>query len=436
MAGRWLIPDDWDGVSYTDILLCIPDSVVWQATVKGAVYLLSRVYNWQGDQVDKEAAAKAGMEILDSMSNCSSIVEAINSLKVAIAGVQCGCDVGVDTDAEDGEEGGDVPADFAGEPYSEPDPIPNRKCLAANYIHLAMKDTVTQLDLSRADQYGFAGLPLVMTIVGAVIGSAVAPVAGTIVGATIGAILGFATALLKVSFNLGLLLSSIVADEPEAVCTLYAATEASQAREDYLVFLQTQGATSLETSALALLMPNSLMNLLFFEWGDSADEIENTPTVTDCLSCGVPDPEDWVLIPNFRFLGANSPEGTLGTGTIDQEGGVFTITATERLNAPGNWQIALCTQAFLDAHPGDTDMNASPSGSWGGQISRDSACPVPSGSNFAKKATDGLCAIQAVGGLDCGPVPPAGQPDFQMFYHQSGSPFTMDFSITTKVNIC
>lgn len=219
------------------------------------------------------------------------LVGAINNLTVTLnqsMQISCGCEVGQDSDAEDGQEGGSLPDPVGGVPYVAADPIADRKCKAANYIHDQIRDVIAELDQKRVDDYGFAGLVAIIPIVTTIIGGIALPPFGALVGLVAGAIIDLALGLFKVSFDLGLLKSAIEADEFEAVCTLYNATTADGARSAYTAHLQDEGATSLEVAAVEKLMPNAVMNLLFFAWGESETTLTSYVATVDCSTCPAP----------------------------------------------------------------------------------------------------------------------------------------------------
>lgn len=215
------------------------------------------------------------------------LVEAINNLasQGASGGGGCGCDVGDDVDTDDGIEGGSLPGPVAGVPYLEPSPIEDRKCLAANYIHMSVRDVVEELRIKRVDQYSYAGIVVVLGIVATVIGGVIAGPFGVLVGAVIGGLLGMAGPLFKASFSFTLLEDAITADEDAAVCALFDATTAAGARAAYLTYLGDNGATSLELDFIEFFLPNNLMNVLFFSWLDSESAIQAIAPVSDCSTC-------------------------------------------------------------------------------------------------------------------------------------------------------
>jgi hypothetical protein len=249
---------------------------------------------------------------VDDMS--CDFVEAINNLTASVtvnAGGGCGCDVGNDVDTDDGEEGGELPGLVLEVPYEEADEIESRKCLAANYIHMSVRDVVHELEVNRADSYGYAGIVFVLSLVSTIVGTLLAGPFGLMVGAVVGSFLSMAVLLFKGSFDLSDLSGAIESDEDGAVCALYEATTASGARDAYVAHLVSEGATSIETEFTEYLLPNNLMNLLFFAWGDSEATIEAVTPVSDCVSC----------------LQPCSFELQIGTGDITYDGEEFVLSS-------------------------------------------------------------------------------------------------------------
>ena len=70
----WIVPTDWDGVSYKSIMMCVPDSLEWQSLVTGAIYLLTRRYEYTGTQEQKDFATATGLEILDMIVTGKHII--------------------------------------------------------------------------------------------------------------------------------------------------------------------------------------------------------------------------------------------------------------------------------------------------------------------------------------------------------------------------
>lgn len=250
------------------------------------------------------------------------IVAAINGVAAALTQAQassCGCQIGSDVDGDDGQEGGPLPGPVGGEPYVEADPITDRKCLASNYIHQSVRDVVNELKLNRADQYGFAGLAFVLSLLSTTVGALIAGPFGLLAGAVVGAFLAMATLLFKASFSLTLLEDAILADEAGAICTLYDATSASGARTAYTAHLSAEGATSLEIEFVEYLLTNNQLNLLFFGWGDSEDVIADVTPTHVCSSCPSEYGCPWEFAP---WEG-----GVAGSGDVTKDGSTRTLSS-------------------------------------------------------------------------------------------------------------
>lgn len=282
------------------------------------------------------------------------ICDQLGAIAGAISAAQdttCGCTIGTDVETTDGQEGGPLPDPVNGIEYEEPEPIVNRKCKAANYIHGGIKDVVEELKLNRADQYGFAGLAFVLSLVTTVVGGLIAGPLGLLLGAVVGSFLAMATMLFKGSFSLTILLTAIEADEQEAICLLYEATTASGARTAYLGHLDTHGATSVELEFIGYMLTNNLLNLLFFEWGDSAEAIDNATIIHSCEGCVV-SPLDWIIMTDGFFpLAQTTATGLLGSGVINQTPmEEWTITAEERTDFPGQWMLGIAIRDYWDVN--------------------------------------------------------------------------------------
>lgn len=333
---------------------------------------------------------------------CEQLQSIAGSISAAQTG-DCACNIGSNVETTDGEEGGPLPDPVNGVPYEAADPIVNRKCKASNYIHKGVKDVVNELKLSRADSYGFAGLSFVLGLVATIVGAFFLGPFGLLLGAVAGAFLAMATMLLNASFSLTLLYTAITADEDGAVCALYFATSASEARDDYLAHLQAEGATAPELLFVGYLLTNNLLNLLFFAWGDSEAVIDITPIIHDC-TCEC----------EFDFV--------WGTGTPTYDGVEFVLSSEDvgggfysiKLLVPcnggcaGNW-CAEFTATTIDLNPGDT---------WTRRVRniKDVACGASPWSDFAWPASPAF--------------PPLDDPVLMSeFQFTDDSPFTVSMKI-------
>ena len=100
------IPDDWDGESYSLVLACVPDSVLWKSAYLGAISTLGRGRFWDAETGSIKDAQIVGNEITDSVSmDCNQVFEEINESIKQLA-----------------SSGGCCPTDVSGEPPVDPPP--------------------------------------------------------------------------------------------------------------------------------------------------------------------------------------------------------------------------------------------------------------------------------------------------------------------------
>jgi hypothetical protein len=235
-------------------------------------------------------------------------LEAIAGALGSLSGASCGCDVGTGPDTDNGEEGGDPPGPVNGVDWTEPDPIVDRKCKASNYIHNAVRDAVNELNINRADTYAYAGFAFMVSLVATIVGGITLGPFGLLVGAAISAWVSMAAILLRGEASLSVLYDAIVADEDGAICALFEATDAVSARAAYTAVLTANGASALEVEFVEYLLSNNVLDMLFFEWGDSADAIENAVITHDCSACctsseGTFDVDLGTFVPTENFDG-------------------------------------------------------------------------------------------------------------------------------------
>lgn len=316
----WIIPNDWDGVSQSLLIACIPDSPQWKSVVKGAIYLLTRGYEWDETTGTVTVAQAIGKDIYDSMGLCEELLAAVVDIGNTLKANSCGCNIGQAEDTTEGESGGTVPPPIGDIVFTEPSVTPDRDCKAANEVHRFLRELIAELDSYNVDDMGTLGLALVVSIITGVLGSAVAsPLAGVVL-AVAGALSVFAARLLGVTLDLANMLSVMTTNGQDLVCALYNATTAAGARTDYLAICTSNGMSSVEAAALELLMTNGLMNIL---WFDTAETTAYWPTYTpefDCTSCVEPEGCPWVFKDN---------QGPTGTGDLTKNGQLRTLTATQ-----------------------------------------------------------------------------------------------------------
>lgn len=216
------------------------------------------------------------------------IVGAINELTVAIAAAQntsCCTVIGTDVETTDGQEGGGLPDPVNGIAYESATAIDDRKCLAANYIHMSIRDAIKELADNNVDSYAYAGLSGISGIVAIIIGGAIAGPFGALIGGVIGLILTMSTMIFKATITLDDIYDLVIDNEDDAVCSLYTAVSSSGAKAAYEAYLSGAGATSLQVEFVGLFLTTNLLNLLFFAWGDSETAIEAITPVSTCGGC-------------------------------------------------------------------------------------------------------------------------------------------------------
>jgi hypothetical protein len=318
--GKWLIPDDWDGVTWEQFVMCVPSSTEWIGNVKGAVYELSRQYNWEGESEAARSASATGMEVFESIMACN-LIEAINGIKVALEMSGCCIPPGQGEDNEAGEEGGSVPSPIGTVVYEEPSPISDRKCKASNLIHESLRDAFFRLDEAGADKLGVLGLTLAASVVAAVFATFVAsPIAGVIV-LVAGSLAAFVARLIGVTVVLEDIWQIMDDNEQALICAFYSSTNVTSAREMYLDILELGGLGSAELGLVSLLMYNSLLNVLFF---DTLDTAAFWPIYSGPVDCDACTPEECL----WDFV-----NGTFGTGNLDIDSQPRTLTSVPNAGA-------------------------------------------------------------------------------------------------------
>lgn len=288
-----------------------------------ADYLEAGLYRSPETELELSSVANiANSVVLEVSPVTCDLVGTLNAIAAALgsqSGASCGCDVGTGPDTDNGQEGGALPGPVSGVDWTEPDPITNRKCKASNYIHNAVRDAVNELDLNRVDTYAYAGFAFMVSLVSTIVLGVVAGPFGLLAGAAISAWVSMALLLLRGSVSLAALYDAIVADEAGAICSLFRATDAVSARAAYSAVLTAEGASALEVEFAEYLLSNNVLDMLFFEWGDSADAIENAVITHDCSTCclsseGTFDVDWGTFVPTENF------DGVEFVGTAEDSG--------------------------------------------------------------------------------------------------------------------
>jgi len=85
------IPDDWDGVNYKTVMLCVPDSELWCAAFTGAVSTLARGRYWDAETGSVLDAIATGDAIFESLQmNCNDVFDGISATLKDIS-LSAGC---------------------------------------------------------------------------------------------------------------------------------------------------------------------------------------------------------------------------------------------------------------------------------------------------------------------------------------------------------
>lgn len=260
---------------------------------------------------------------------CNDIVIAINALATQISNSSCGCPIGQGEDTTDTEQGGDVPPSIGDIVYEEPSAITDRKCMASNALHATIVEVFTRLEEYGVDNMGILGLTLAVSVITGIIASTVTtPIGGLIVGVA-GGLAIFGARLIGVSvFSIEDILTVLDDQEEELVCALFQQTTSEGAKDAYLAELENAGLTAVEVALVGLMLTNSALAILFFDTPETAIFWETYTPPIDCSAC-TPAFGQWMISPS-GFKGLVSVGGVpLGTGIIDQGGGVFSISSVQ-----------------------------------------------------------------------------------------------------------
>lgn len=267
------------------------------------------------------------------------LVAVLEGIKVALSVNSCGCDVGLGLDNENGEPGGDVPADIGPIVYEEPSIGADRLCKGANLIHGTLVEVFTKLDNYNVDDMSILGLAFVVGLVGAVVASAVAtPMAGLIV-AVAGMVAVFAARLMGITVSLADIVTALNSAEEDLICALFLSTDADGAVSDYEAVLVAEGLSAAEASLVALLLPHAVCNILWFDTGElDAAFWASYSGAVDCATC-LPQPcpfdlEEGSGVPTYEgssFIIASAPDAGNHTITMDND--------QECPTGNGNWCV-------------------------------------------------------------------------------------------------
>lgn len=284
---RWIIPDDWDGSTYAPYLMCVPLSSKWIGTVGGALYELSRAYNWEGHPPDTINAAAAGLEVYESMCCLDSVITALEGIQDSIDNVaqaSCGaCGSEVDPESES------TPPVGPGQPWPDINSYDTYKCRGANWVIDGLLDLFAKLELYDVSYWTTttisAGAGLITSVIlTTVLGGWVVVVAGAVVAMVTKLILG-------TTIDLSDIKTVLTSERADLICALYNGSDADSSRSALEGVLSSGGLNVAETELVGLVLTNSVMNQLY----EFNAEIDVWPETTSCAGCG-PQPCPYTVV--------------------------------------------------------------------------------------------------------------------------------------------
>jgi hypothetical protein len=191
-----------------------------------------------------------------------------------------GGNTGTQIDQDSGTEGGTAPGGT-----TNPDAISGRKCKAANMLVDNLTAIMSNLANQNTGILNTAGIVPTSDLLGTIINT-VGGWLGSVVNAVAGQVLAVATWILsKAGLDISNISSALGENRDDLVCALYNATTASQARDDFITVLGTAGLSTIETGLVALFLPNSVTNVLFFASAGSETILADYVTETTCFNC-------------------------------------------------------------------------------------------------------------------------------------------------------
>lgn len=70
-----IIPNDWDGLSYQNVILTVPDSAQWRGVIKGKILDLTDSWRWDKATGDQDEATETSWKILESFEEGGSMLQ-------------------------------------------------------------------------------------------------------------------------------------------------------------------------------------------------------------------------------------------------------------------------------------------------------------------------------------------------------------------------
>lgn len=369
---------------------------------------------------------------------CDLVAE-LRSIASAVTGLQlAGC-------CPPSGENPPQPTTTEGQPpppgYEEYDPIiTDRKCKLAN---MAVDDLLAVIDLLIAnDVTNIANLGLgAMSAMWAFIVGTIAagPIAWGLAG--LGAILSLVGFFLVNTLDLVMLKTLIENNRTDLVCALFRAGDNANAFAEFKEVLDDAGANPLDLLFLDTLgVLDGLTTLFFAPEGETGQAIESRldgfVATTDCALC--PElPQNWVIAPESNLLAFyETASGFLGTGTVQNDGSQFVITAEQITAGAGNigdYVLMIATQAYIDAMAAQMTTTPNPSGSESGQYTRHDNVPAGLINAIGRHTVVPCSASVASPSIDPGPIT---ENNFQAIRYLSTTPFSITFSIPSQPTVC
>ncbi len=264
-----------------------------------------------------DVARKFKLEMRDMSCDLVQALAGIEAAILTSTSNSCACGtVGETLESESGVPGGTPPTGF-----DEPDPaVTDRLCKAANAIFDSVLAGVEALIASPAEEFLVIGFGTVGGLVSAVLAAAFLPVVGILLVGVAGAVVALAIALLAVGIDLPTLKTQLEANRTEFICALVEASGAISAREKVVIALDDAGVSLVNQALIAAMLPNDVVNLLWFSSGASEEFLSTFVVTSDCSSCGA--------VCELFVCGTN-PGGTPGTCEY-LGGGVYRLTSGTR----------------------------------------------------------------------------------------------------------
>lgn len=374
MARGYLIPDDWDGVSYHLWAFCAPASVGWDGIMRGAIYDLTRGRSWDGNTGNIVDTQEITKEIYNTMSICDDVIAGLSGIEQAIIGLgssasACSCEGGSEFEPEPSDGTVDI---GPGQRFPDQATYDLAKCSAANGIYDQVLDTIISLAIYDVDTLLSGGISIAVGLVTTLIASG--PI-GWGVAVILGVVSGIVTLLGgQVSFDLTDIKVILQTEHEALVCALYSASNTTSANAAFMAVVDGAGATPFESQLISFMLTDKLLNQLFNDMEQSVQDYVS-PDPVDCSACPA-DP----CVPVPILVGA--VEHGSGDYSLDSASRVISSVLDP---AFGLHYISFVVNAFQGSNCADLNTECGAAENF--QLWVDSY----SGYNFAGHSGNGLC---------------------------------------------